>query len=70
MATRKFTVTIALAAALTLPIAAQNLSVPGTDTSADASVAFPDRGMSMNQVEKVYGAPTSRRAAAMNIGSK
>ncbi|MFK8015120.1 MAG: hypothetical protein AB8G17_06735 [Gammaproteobacteria bacterium] len=63
MATRKFTVTIAIAAALTLPIAAQNLSVPGADTSAEASVAFPQRGMSMNQVEKSYGAPTARRAA-------
>jgi hypothetical protein len=46
-----------------LPIAAQNLSVPGTDTSAEARVAFPSRGMSMTQVEKTYGSPSARRAA-------
>ncbi len=63
MVNKRFTVVTALAAALSLPIAAQNLSVPGTDTSAKASVAFPERGMSMNQVEKTYGAPAARRAA-------
>ncbi|MFK7886001.1 MAG: hypothetical protein AB8G16_03975 [Gammaproteobacteria bacterium] len=63
MANKKLTVTMAFAAALTLPIAAQNLSVPGADRSAEARVAYPARGMSMNQVEKTYGEPSARRAA-------
>ncbi len=63
MVIKRLTVVTALAAALSLPIAAQNLSVPGTDTSAEASVAFPARGMSMNQVTKTYGAPAERRAS-------
>lgn len=63
MALRKIPVTIAVAAVLTLPIAAQNLSVPGAGNTAEASVAFPSRGMSMVQVERTYGAPTARRAA-------
>lgn len=60
---KKFAVPIAVAATLSLPIAAQNLSMPGTDTSAEASIAFPERGMSMNQVEQTYGTPETRRAA-------
>jgi hypothetical protein len=63
MVNKKLGVTIALAATLSLPIAAQNLSMPGTDTSAKASIAFPERGMSMNQVEKTYGVPANRRAS-------
>lgn len=62
MVSKKIGATLAIAVAMSLPIAAQNLSIPGTDTAAEASVAFPSRGMSMNQVAKSYGEPKRRKA--------
>ena len=63
MALRKLPLTLAVATVLTLPIAAQNLSVPGAGGTANASAGFPTRGMSMNQVESSFGSPVARRAA-------
>lgn len=62
MVSKTIGATLAVAAAVSLPIAAQNLSIPGTDTSAEARIAFPARGMTMSQVAKNYGEPVRRRA--------
>lgn len=63
MALRKLPMTLAFVSVLSLPIAAQNLSVPGTGNAAEARVGYPTRGMSMNQVEQTFGSPVARRAA-------
>ena len=60
MATRKVPVLLAIASVVSLPIAAQNLTMPGADTSADAPMSVPTRGMTMSQVERSFGAPDKR----------
>jgi hypothetical protein len=52
--------TLALAA---MPLAAETVAVDGRVEIRSTSVAVPDRGSSMAQVEERFGAPKARHAA-------
>ena len=60
MATRKVPVLLAIASVISLPIAAQNLTMPGSDSGVEAPMSVPTRGMTMSQVERSFGAPDKR----------
>ena len=63
MVSKKIGVTLTLALAISVPIAAQNLSIPDTQRAAQAQASYPTRGMTMRQVESNFGTPARRRAA-------
>ncbi len=62
MVSKTLGITVAVALAISVPIAAQNLNVP-ENRQAAASQNFPTRGMTMRQVEGTFGSPARRRAA-------
>ncbi len=62
MVSKFFGVTLTAALAISVPIAAQNLSMPEGQRAAQAETGQPTRGMTMRQVESSFGSPLRRRA--------